>query len=275
MTRHSLGNWFFTAGLLLIAALPSPMHAQDTTGPIERALAEHHWELVEAEGVRVFFKAGTFAERHRHMLLRSAQTAVSEVLEFLGEPGLDQELRLIYVDSRQEMEALVGYPITGFAVWSENGVFLVINPDWRSFEKHEIAHVVTIGRWGAPDPTSRWMIEGIAVSCDGWCREYSIDEIARHLIIHDELPALPELFDDFGSLGEIRGGVYAASIIGFIRNTYGTAAVRRLWTNGIGDLGDATGVTIEEMEASWRQHLQQTFGAVDVDYEAIEANGCG
>lgn len=262
-----------TVGLLLIAAVPAP--AQDSVGLIETALAESRWESVEAERVRVFFKAGSFAERHRHMLLRSAQVAVGEVMEFLGETEYDQALRLIYVDSREEMNELVGRPVTGFAVWSENGVFLVVNPQWRSFEKHELTHVVTMGVWGSPDPTSQWMIEGISASCDGWCREYSIDEIAHHLLSHDELPPLPELFDNFRSLGEIRGGVYAASVIGFIRTTYGTDAVAKLWTNGTRDVSGSVGATIEEIDALWKQYLERTVGDVEVDYDAIKENGCG
>ena len=124
MKKHVAKFWGVTAGLLLIAAVPAS--AQDSVGVIERALEEFRWESVEAEGVRVLFKAGSFAERHRHMLLRSAQVAVSEVMEFLGEAEYDRELRLIYVDSREEMNELVGRPITGFAVWTENGVFLVV-----------------------------------------------------------------------------------------------------------------------------------------------------
>ena len=273
MKKHLAKFWVVTAGLLLIAAVPAS--TQDSVGLIERALAEFKWESVEAEGVCVHFKSGSFAERHRHMLLRSAQVAVSEVLDFLGESEYNRELRLIYVDSREEMKELVGRPITGSAVWTESGVFLVINPQWRSFEKHEITHVVTMGVWGSPEPTSRWMIEGISISCDGWCREYSIDEIAHYLLSHDELPPLPELFDNFRSLGEIRGGVYAASIIGFIRTTYGTDAVRKLWTDGTRDVSSSVGATIEEIDTRWKQHLEQTVGDVEVDYDVIKDNGCG
>jgi len=265
--------WFFTVELLVIAAVLAS--AQEPAGPIERALTDSSWESVEAESVTVFFKPGSFAERHRHMLLRSAQVALSEVVECLGEAEYDRELRLIYVDSREEMNELAGRPATGLAVWTENGVFLVVNPQWRSFEKHEITHVVTMGVWGPPDPTSQWMIEGISISCDGWCREYSIDEIAYHLLSHGELPPLPELFDNFRSLGEVRGGVYAASIIDFIRTTYGTDAVRKLWTEGTGDRIGSAAAKIEEVDALWKEHLERTVGDVDVDYDVIKENGCG
>ena len=76
------------------------------------------------------------------------------------------------------------------------------------------------------------MIEGIAVYSDGWCREYTIDEIAFRFLSDGQLPPLQELFDDYGTLGEIRGGMYAASVIGFIRDTYGADALRKVWRDG-------------------------------------------
>jgi len=264
--------WIVTVGLLIAAA---PVAAQYSDDLVKKALAEHSWESVAAGGLTVFYKPGSFAERHRHMLLRSAQVAVSEVTEWLGEAEYNRKLRLIYIDSREEMNELVGRPATGLAVWTENSVFLVANSEWRSFEKHEITHVVTMGEWGAPDPTSQWMVEGISISCDGWCREYSVDEIASHLLSRGELPPLPEFFDSFRTLGEVRGGVYAASVIGFIRNTWGIDAVRKLWTNGTTGVGGSVGATIEEIDLLWKAYLEEAIGDVEVDYDAIEENGCG
>jgi hypothetical protein len=81
-------------------------------------------------------------------------------------------LNVFFVYNRSEMERLVGSPVTGFANWSADAIFLVCSPDWRSFEKHEFAHIITMGIWGTPHETSRWMVEGIAIAADGWCREY-------------------------------------------------------------------------------------------------------
>ena len=71
-------------------------------------------------------------------------------------------------------------------------------------------------------PEYRWMIEGIAIAADGWCREYSVDEIALYLLNRGELPPFDEFFERYATLGEVRGGIYAASIIGFIQQKHGT-----------------------------------------------------
>ena len=264
--------------IFIVSVVSTVLTAQEYTGLVQRALDDtsFHWSSAETEGIKLFYKADSFAERHRMMLLRSAQVSVEEVLESMGEKGYDRVLHVFYVDTRKEMERIVGRPVAGYADWTGSGVFLVFNPDWRSFDKHEITHVLTMSMWGTPDPTSRWMIEGVAIYCDGWCREYSVDEIAWYLLSRDQLPPLQELFENFAELGEIRAGFYAASVIGFIRNTYGVMALRNLWMNGSVDLAGSLGSTINEVENSWKKYLKERVGDDgQIDMERIEELGCG
>ncbi|UCE18142.1 MAG: hypothetical protein JSV84_14965 [Gemmatimonadota bacterium] len=266
-------------GFVFIAlALASVFSAQEYVSLVKRALddSSFHWRSFEAEDVRLFYKPDSFAERHRVMLVRSAKASVEEVLKFLGEPGYDRILHVFYVDTRKEMDRIIGRPVAGYADWTGSGVFLVLNPEWRSFDTHEITHVLSMSLWGTPDPTSRWMVEGVAVSCDGWCQEYSVDEIASYLLSQDQLPPLHELFRNFAELGEIRAGFYAASVIGFVRNRYGPDALRDLWMNGSGDLSGSLGSTIDEIEASWKKYLKETAGnEIQIDLENIEELECG
>ena len=234
------------------------------------------WRSLENSDARIYYKAGSFAERHRDMLLGAVTHAIESDLEFLGETVYDPVLNVFFVDDRAEMERIVGSPFTGLANWGADAIFLVFAPDWRSFEKHEFAHIVTMGMWGSPHEDSRWMIEGIAIAADGWCREYSIDEIAFHYLQAGELPPLPELPAGIRELGEIRGGVYAASVIAFIRDTHGPAAVRKLWTNGSAVLSDTLGVTFDTIEDSWKEYLEREVGdGIHVDMKSIDDNGCG
>jgi len=253
--------------------------AQDPNDLVQKALDDStfDWRSSEVEdGVRVYYTTGSFAERHRATLARSAAAAWGEVQATLEEPGYESVLNVFYVESREEMERIVGRPVTGFANWSAGGIFLVVNPEWRSFEKHEMTHIVTLGVWDWPDSTSRWMVEGICIYVDGWCREYSVDEIAFQYMSGGQLPPLQTLFDDYRSLGEIRGGVSAASLIGFVHDTYGIDAVRSLWDNGSGDVKQSIGVSLDELESLWKEHLGRTADKdVEVDLEAIDEFGCG
>jgi hypothetical protein len=137
------------------------------------------------------------------------------------------------------MERIVGSPVTGLANWSADAIFLVF-------------------------------------AADGWCREYSVDEIAYHYLTAGELPPLPELPTGMRELGEIRGGVYAASVISFFRDTYGPGVIRELWTNGSAVLSDTHGVTFDTIGDSWKEYLERKVGdGVQVDMKPIDDNGCG
>ena len=210
------------------------------------------------------------------MLLGSMRTTVDEVLKLLNEPRYESVLNVFYLDSRDQMKRIVGSPYSGFSDWSGNGIFLVLNPEWRSFEKHEFTHAITMGVWGDPDATSRWMIEGIAVYSDGWCREYRVDEIAFHFFSNDQLPTLRELFDNYVRLGEIRAGFSAASFIGYIHKTYGMRMVRRLWTEGTKNLDELLRGELDVIERSWKIYLERNVRKdIHVDLDAINKSGCG
>jgi hypothetical protein len=257
----------------ITAALPA--RGQDL---VRKALEDSTfvWSSSESDGIRIYYQKGSFAEQHRSMLLRSARVAVDEVQASLGESELERPFHLFYLESREEMERIVGQPVTGLANWGANAVFVVVNPDWRSFEKHEIAHVFTMGRWGPPHDSSRWMIEGIAIYSDGWCREYTNDEIAFRFLSDGQLPPLQELFDNYRTLGEIRGGFYAASVIGFIRDTYGVDALRKVWRDGSENLTELLGASADEVETSWKSYLRTRVREdIQVDLETIGDLGCG
>jgi hypothetical protein len=234
------------------------------------------WESVASERARIYYQPGSFAERHRFMILRSLNAVVEEVLETLEESSYEGTLRAFYLESREEMERAMGRPVTGYSDWGGNAIFIVLNPDWRSFEMHEFTHVVTMGTWGPPHDSCGWMIEGIAIAIDGWCREYSVDEVTLGFLADDQLPPLGEFFKDYASLGEIRAGSYGASFIRFLNERYGVEIVRGLWSGGTEALPDLLGASLGEIEGAWKSHLRAKVPSPrDVDMEVIDELGCG
>ena len=120
------------------------------------------------------------------------------------------------------------------------------------------------------------MIEGIAISFDGWSREYADDEIAVHFLSDGLLPPLSEFIENHTALGEIAGGFYAASVNGFIRDTYGPEALRNLWINGCDDVSELLGADINQVETAWKNHLRiEVREEIKVDLETIKELGCG
>jgi hypothetical protein len=276
MCKQCLRRHQILALLLLVFASTAVAHPPDDL--VRKALDDSTftWRSFSSDGITIFYQEGSFAERHRMMLLRSVKTTVDEVLELLEEPAYEPHLNVFYLESRDEMKRIIGRSYSGFSSWDPDGIFVVLNPEWRSFEKHEFTHVITMGRWGDPDETSRWMIEGIAVYSDGWCREYTVDEIAFQFLSNGQLPTLRELFEDYAKLGEIRAGFSAASLIGYIRTTYGMPALRTLWRDGTGDLKKVLGGEPDQIERSWKLYLKRTVPKdTHVDLDTIDKLGCG
>jgi hypothetical protein len=263
-------------GFILIIITAVPSNGQENF--VQTALNDtsFDWKSVESEGVRIHYQEGSFAEKHRMMLLRSVQSAIEEILDLLDESPYDRTIQVFYLNSREEMAKIIGRTYAGFTDWSSGGIFLVFNPEWRSFEKHELMHLFTMGNWGTPDVTSRWMIEGISVFSDGWCREYSVDEVAYFFLSKDELPSLEVLFENFTSLGEIKGGFYAASVIGFIKQKYGSAALRNLWINGSTNFENLLGDDMNRLETEWKNYLRLKIKKeIKIDLDTINSHGCG
>ena len=250
-------NAFLSLALLVLLIIN--VTGQEYENLVTKALADSTftWKTITSNKLRIYYEKGSFAERHRMMILRSVTTAVDEVLDFLKESDWKRVLNVFYLESRQEMKRIVGHPYTGFSDWTSSAIFIVLNPEWRSFEKHEFTHMVTMGIWGAPHETSRWMIEEISVCCDGWCREYSVDEIAFHFLSNDQLPKLQELFENFSALGEICAGISTGSFIGFIVKTFGVDKLRSLWSEGVGNIRELLGGDLNQIETSWKSYLSR------------------
>ncbi|UCF63288.1 MAG: hypothetical protein JSW33_12060 [bacterium] len=266
------------AKTLLLLILITSVSAKPFESFVQKAIDDStfSWQSFSSDNIKIFYQENSFAERHRMMLLHSATSSVDEVLTLLDDSPNGLPLNVFYLESRAEMERIVGHRYSGFSDWTGNGIFLVLNPDWRSFEKHEFAHIVTMGGWGSPHPSSQWMIEGIAIYCDGWCQRYSVNEIAFHFLSNGQLPKLEQLFNDFKSLGEIRAGISAASFISFIHQTYGIPKVRQIWLNGVEDLEGLLGGDPEQIENAWRLYLQRQIREnIEVDLDAIHTGGCG
>ena len=263
---------------LVIALFCMVLPAEGADSQIDRALdhPDFIWTSIATDNVRLYYQPGSFAERHRVMLLRSARGALATGLEFLDQETDDRELRVLYVDDRAQMEELIGHTYSGFADWTGHGVFLVCNPDWRSFDTHEIAHILTMGRWGSPVDQSAWMIEGLPVAVDGRCATAGIDRIAAYLASEGRWPGLLEFQADPGALGEVAGGCMGASLIRFLQREYGPGILREIWSFGLVKTFEERNVEVAEVEQEWQEWLRDLEDPlIENEWDKIEADGCG
>ena len=252
--------------------------SQATDSEIDAALTASNftWHSLAAAGVRVYYQPGSFAERHRVMLLRSAQAAVASGLAFLELEADSLELRVIYVDDREQMQQAIGHRYTGYSDWTGHGVFLVCNPEWRSFDTHEITHVLSMGRWGLPVDHSAWMIEGLPIAVDGWCQTADVDHIASFLVSTGHWPGLAAFIADPKALGEIPGGVLAASLIRHLREQYGAPIIEAVWRSGFEAALKARQLAPTRVEAEWLNSLRRVINPLtEEEWQKLKSGGCG
>ena len=234
------------------------------------------WKSIEGDGCRIHYQPDSFAARHVIMLLRSAERSMEEGLEFLEEGEYGRRIQVFYVNSREEMKKLTGMGSTGYADSESNSVYLVCKDDWRSFDQHEITHILSLNIWGNPHEPVEWIREGLAVYVDGRCGQYTINDLVGYLLAEDEFPSLKTVIFSFREQNDLIAYLQCGSVIGYVCETYGVEALRKLWDEGAENIESVLGVTLEELEAHWRKHVPESYpGKAEVDWKAIEDHGCG
>jgi hypothetical protein len=261
----------------LLLGCSAPATSSDDTSEVQRILDDprYDWISVGTPHTRVYLAAGSFAAKNRDLLPARAEESRRFVLDRLDEPDYASTTHLFYVDSRADMERLVGLPVTGFAYFDEQAVVLVFNSTWQPFERHEMTHVVTLGTW--PDPAGPAVVEGLATYVDGFCGGYENGRIARTMLDMETLLPLETLTGSFRQQDDLVAYLQAAATIEFAVERLGAGVIRTIWERGgaaVPELLDfpSPGDFVLLFEA-W---LSSTYDPVPSEsWDAILEHGCG
>jgi hypothetical protein len=249
-----------------------------TTGAIARRLLTapgFSWHSFESRHVRVHL-SGAMALSRAPELADSAEAARQAVLALLSEPDLSNEprLELILLETRAEMQRLVGRPVSGSGFPGELTVVMVAGAGYHAFWRHELTHTYAARRWGERRSGS-WLDEGLAARATGPCQGHSIDAVAAGYAAIGDAPTLEELTGDFYTLPELPAYFTAASFVDFIQRREGVAALRSLWRGERSDVdgrhplgGETQGIHIE-----WRWALSAVQPTV-LDTARLRRAGC-
>ena len=232
------------------------------------------WVKQDTSHLRLYFLANSHPASHKEELARRCETAHHDLLALLGVDRSDDVIDVFFIESRDQMDALVGVPVTGFAERDARAVFLVTNAEWRAFERHEIMHVLAHHAWGPA--SGAWVEEGLAQFADGMCGGYSVDDAVLSLAEHAGYVPVDTLVAHFRQLDDITAYLQAASMVGFLYHTHGREAARAVWQRGPIALPDVAGQTPAAFAESWWQWLRSTGRPVPADsLEIIRQKGCG
>jgi predicted enzyme related to lactoylglutathione lyase len=271
----TLRNSIVCFTLLLGCSAPSP--SSDDSPEAQRILDDprYEWITIETPNTRVHLPVGSFAAMNRGLLPARAEEARSTVLNRLNEPDFPSTLHLFYVDSRADMEQLVGIPVTGFAYFDDQAVVLVFNSTWRSFERHELTHVVTLGTW--PDPAGAAAVEGLATYVDGFCGGYENGRVAHTMLDTGTLLPFGNLTGEFRQQDDLVAYLQAAVTTEFAVERLGADGTRKIWEQGLAAVPELLDISSRgDFVLQFEDWLSSTYEPIPLkSWDAILEHGCG
>jgi len=266
------------SGLLVVLAGCSGPSASAPPAGLARAALEDPgfvWSQETAPGLRLHFLEHSYAWQHRDSLVRLAERAREHDLRILGADRFGETIDVLFLESRAQMDSLVGFPVTGFAHRDSLGVFLVTNPEWRAFERHELMHVLAHHLWGPAAQPSAWIEEGLAQFADGRCGGYSVHDVSRAIAGAKGAIQLDTLARRFREFDDLTAYLQAASMTGWLYESRGRETVRQLWSSGL-DVLARFGTSPSELTRAWRDWVEGSGTHVPAaDVARIQRRGCG
>ncbi|MBC7745793.1 MAG: hypothetical protein H7096_11895 [Flavobacterium sp.] len=122
---------------------------------------------VNYKSFRIYFKDSSYTANHLVDIEQELDMAYSEILSVLNIPFYNNGIYLLAVDSKEEMQKVMGYQIKGGAAKGHDLVFFVYNQNIRPQFKHEIFQLISYETWGSTN--YRLLDEGGATYTDNYC----------------------------------------------------------------------------------------------------------
>jgi hypothetical protein len=241
------------------------------------AQAPHHpaftWVRTRTPHFDLYAETSRYTPAQMPGLGAQAERALRDHSALLGAPPMHDRIPLFFVQSRERLKLLTGYTWGGFVTPHNDGVFYVSTPETGPALRHELMHRVSRANWG-PEPEF-WLMEGVATYGAGHCDRYSLHEAAASLLREHKAVPLRQLSTNFHGVNDIVSYLQSGSVVQYVHDTYGVAAMRRLWHGGLAASAAATGLSPEQLDAAWRAYLQRPgFHPRPVDWSLIKRNGC-
>jgi len=256
--------------LLVVRRWPDAGARGPTENLHETRLARHllargEWLSYSGPTGHIHYRAGSYAARTTVSTSQSVDSAREAVLAFLQLRDTEP-LEVFFVDSRAEMQQLVGRPIGGMVQSGERTALLVYNENYSPFITHELTHLYTHHHWGTPR-TGRWISEGVAALAAGDCQGHSLAALVKGLHDDGKLRPWPRLIADFDSIDEIAGNLQAASMVEFLRAQRGWRVVRQIWMKPDWE-------PPPELERMWLGHVTNASASARLDVSQLREKGC-
>ena len=225
--------------------------------------SEYQWQTHQTAAAHLHFQPNSYAAKSTAHLTSAVDSARAEVLAFLNEKDVGPASELFFVDSREQMQQLIGRPIAGMVQSGEKTAIFVYNEQYKPFLAHELTHLYSHYNWGRPGH-GRWLSEGLAMLVTGPCQGHTVNELAAGLKHGNELLKWTDLQDRFEEVPEVVANIQAASMADMIMQRGGKPALQSAWR------ADSSFASLEK---EWLAALDTTSQA-HLDVEKLKREGC-
>ncbi len=231
---------------------------------------------VEHSQFRVYFKEDSYTANNLDRIKTELDEAFARIKSVLEINSYPYGIRLLAVDSEDEMQQLMGYHIKGGSVPGHDFVFFVFNDQIRPQFKHEIFHSISYETWGE---TSRLLNEGGATYTDNFCHyDNPMYSINAYYHSRNRLFTLAELinqFDEKARDNDLLAYVQSAGIFKYLYENYGVDKMKLLWRQGFRYFASIYGFGINELESDWLRAIESVPIPKNFSEEKLMREGCG
>lgn len=231
---------------------------------------------VNYKSFRIYFKDSSYTADHLIDIEQELDIAYSKILSVLNIASYNNGIYLLAVDSKEEMQKVMGYKIKGGAAKGHDLVFFVYNQNIRPQFKHEIFHLISYETWGLTN--YRLLDEGGATYTDNYCfydnPMYSINAYYLQQKKLFPLDSLVNSFDSQAKKSDVIAYIQSAGIFKYLYEKYGVEKMKLLWTGGFENFDSIYGFSIEQLEMDWLDFIRTVPVPKDFDINKLK-EGCG
>ncbi len=249
--------------LLLLASCTS-------TGSKPKKKEAESWQHHSTLHFTLHAQTGVRSAQHLKSIGQKMETIQQQLLTLLNENS-PQKLELYFLTDRQTLTAYTGYSARGYTN-TQKGILYFVDKDPIHLPlKHETMHALSWRLWGTPK--EYWISEGIAVFASNNCASYTLPTLAHAMHREQKLVPFQNLIDAF-DFRALEPSLQAASMVQFIYDTYGIAALKAFWQKGWQQAGSITGISPQKLEQQWKAWFGQERINEPVNWNIIKEQGC-
>lgn len=199
-----------------------------------------------------YFQKNSLADSAQAFIDRTLPQYRKDILDLMEEPAYPPRIEIFFFSTPAEYAYALNHKKHGVSLAIDQIACFIFSRIFQGYSRHEIAHVISINLWG---PSALWMEEGFAAWADESFQDKDFHLQAKELLATDSFIAPKTLMKKFEKYdGEWRRFVEAASLLRFIKEQYGIAAIKSSWKAKTISI---PGVTETEVLDAWMAFLKK------------------